>query len=144
MMNMSSSFRGYGKVDAAEQAKLEEARRKTRKRVIIISISSVILVCVVVAAVLGTSHNSGGNSADQPLSSSIKAICEVTLYPDTCSTSLAPLAHSSHIQPIDAFKLATQVAFAELQNVADKYFSEQSNFNGTLIYHSFYFKSLSG
>ncbi|XP_062157593.1 probable pectinesterase/pectinesterase inhibitor 46 [Alnus glutinosa] len=132
MMNMSSSFRGYGKVDAAEQAKLEEARRKTRKRVIIISISSVILVCVVVATVLGTSNNSGGNSADQPLSSSIKAICDVTLYPDTCSTSLAPLAHSSHIQPIDAFKLATQVAFAELQKVADQYFSEQSNFNGNM------------
>ncbi|XP_059455214.1 probable pectinesterase/pectinesterase inhibitor 46 [Corylus avellana] len=130
MMNLSS-FRAYGKVDAAEQAKLEQARPKTRKRVAIITISSIILVCIVVAAVLGTSHDSqSGGASDQPLSSSIKAICDITLYPDTCFTSLAPLAHSSHFQPVDAFKLATQVALAELHKVADKYFLGHNIFNG--------------
>lgn len=132
MINMTS-FKAYGKIDEAEQLKLE-ARQKTRKRVIIISISSIILVCVIVGAVLGTSHNSRENSqsggTSQSSAASIKAVCDLTLYPNTCYSSLSPLNNSSHIQPEDIFKLATQVAMNELSKVA-QYFSDHNAFNGS-------------
>ncbi|GMY35169.1 probable pectinesterase/pectinesterase inhibitor 46 [Fagus crenata] len=90
-----SSFRAYGKVDEAQQSKLEA-----------------------LAAVLGTSHRSSENSQSgghsQSLTTSIKAICDITLYPNTCYTSLAPLNNSTQIQPEGIFNLATQVALNEL------------------------------
>ena len=132
MINMSS-FKAYGKVDEAQQSKLE-ARQKTRKRVTIISISSIILVCVIVAAVLGTSHRSSENSQSgghsQSLTTSIKAICDITLYPNTCYTSLAPLNNSTQIQPEGIFNLATQVALNELDKAA-QYFLEHNVLNGS-------------
>ncbi|KAG6625533.1 hypothetical protein CIPAW_16G103600 [Carya illinoinensis] len=130
-----SSFRGYSKVEAAaEQARLE-VRRKTRKRVTVISISTIILVCVIVAAVLGTSQSYGGNSkrvgANSQFHSTVKAVCDITLYPSTCFDSLAPLAKSKDMQLEEVFKLATQVAKTELQR-ASQYFSEHSSFKGII------------
>ncbi|KAG7942423.1 hypothetical protein I3843_16G101700 [Carya illinoinensis] len=134
MMSMSS-FRGYSKVEAtAEQARLE-VRRKTRKRVAVISISTIILVCVIVAAVLGASQSYGGNSkrvgANSQFHSTVKAVCDITLYPSTCFDSLAPLAKSKDMQLEEVFKLATQVAKTELQR-ASQYFSEHSSFKGII------------
>ena len=125
-----SSFKAYGKVDEAEQAKLEAAR-KTRKRITIISLSSIILVAIVVAAVVGTRNSSGSNKGSdaQPLSTSVKAVCDITLYPDSCFASLSPLSNSTNIQPLDVFKLAIQVAMNEVSNAALK-LSEPGFLNG--------------
>lgn len=125
-----SSFKAYGKVDEAEQAKLEAAR-KTQKRITIISLSSIILVAIVVAAVVGTRNNSGSNKGSdaQPLSTSVKAVCDVTLYPDSCFASLSPLSNSTNIQPLDVFKLAVQVAMNEVSDAALK-LSEPGFLNG--------------
>lgn len=120
-----SSLKAYGKLDEAEQARLE-ARRKTRKRITIISLSSIILVAIVVGAVLGTTNSSGAkNSTDgvKPLATSVKAICDVTLYPGSCCSSLAPLSNSTEIQPAEVFKLVIKVAMNELSNAA-QYLSE--------------------
>lgn len=125
-----SSFKAYGKVDEAEQAKLEAAQ-KTRKRITIISLSSIILVAIVVAAVVGTRNSSGSNKGSdaQPLSTSVKAVCDVTLHPDSCFASLSPLSNSTNIQPLDVFKLAIQVAMNEVSNAALK-LSEPGFLNG--------------
>ncbi|XP_040998643.1 probable pectinesterase/pectinesterase inhibitor 46 [Juglans microcarpa x Juglans regia] len=134
MMSMSS-FRGYGKVEAAAKQARLEASWKTRKRVTVISISTIILVCVIVAAVLGTSQSSGGNSkrvgANSQFHSTVKAVCDITLYPSTCFDSLAPLAKSKDMQLEEVFKLATQVAKTELQR-ASQFFSEHSSFKGII------------
>jgi pectinesterase inhibitor-like protein len=118
-----SSFKAYGKVDEAEQAKLE-AGRKRRKGIAIISLSSIILVGVVVAAVLGTkagsgSKNGGGGGVKSP-ATSIKAICDFTSYPETCYSSLASLPNSTQVEPVAVFKLAIQVAMTELSNAAQR------------------------
>lgn len=120
-----SAFKSYGRVDDAVQARLD-ARRKTRKRVAIISISSLILVAIVVAAVVGTtaSNRSSGDSG-QPLSTSVKAVCDVTIYPDSCYASLRPAINSSHVTPEDLFRLSIQLAINELQKTAG-YFSKLS------------------
>ncbi|KAG6758685.1 hypothetical protein POTOM_039044 [Populus tomentosa] len=127
-----SSLKSYGKLDEAEQARLE-ARRRTRKRITIISLSSILLVAIVVAAVVGT-HASSGNSqkggADKSLSTSVKAVCDVTLYKDSCYNSLAPVAKPDQIQPEELFKLAIQVAKNELSK-ASQHFSK----DGGVLYN---------
>ncbi|VVA28015.1 PREDICTED: pectinesterase [Prunus dulcis] len=126
-----SSFKAYGKVNELEQSRLD-ARRKTRRRVVIISLSSIVLVCVVVAAVVGTTihkNNSGGKQGSS-LSTSVKAVCDVTLYQDSCYSSLGALVNSTNAKPEDLFKLAIRVAINELSKAASR-FSGDGILNGT-------------
>lgn len=132
MLNNTSSFKAYGKLDEAEQARLE-ARRQTRKRVAIIGVSSLILVAIVVAAVVGTTasgrRSSGaGDPTGSSLSTSVKAVCDMTMHPDSCYSSLRPAVNSSHVTLEDLLQLSIQAAINELSKTA-KYFS---NLNATL------------
>ncbi|KAI4323654.1 hypothetical protein L6164_023243 [Bauhinia variegata] len=124
------SFKSYGKVDEAEQSRL----KAQRKRIIIITLSSIILVGVVLAAVLGT--NARNNSQDDSkegngdaLSAAVKAICNVTLYKESCYRSLGPLVQSGQIQPEELVKLSINVALAEVSKAAQG-FSENGVFKG--------------
>ncbi|KAJ6349787.1 hypothetical protein OIU78_006063 [Salix suchowensis] len=95
-----------------------------RKRITIISLSSILLVAIVAAAVVGTrAGNSKKGGADNSLSTSVKAVCDVTLYKDSCYNSLAPAAKPDQLQPEELFKLAIQVARNELSK-ASQYFSK--------------------
>ncbi|KAI3691525.1 hypothetical protein L2E82_49888 [Cichorium intybus] len=117
-----NSFKSYGKIDQADQMRLD-ARRKTRKRMTIIAISSLILVIVVVSAVVGTTqskHHSqkGGDSQSPSAIVSMKAVCDTTLYPDTCYSSLAPYVNSTNIQLDQLLKLSVLVAIDELSKAS--------------------------
>jgi pectinesterase len=130
-----SSFKAYGKVDESEHA-LFEVRRKSRKRITIICLSTIVLVGIVFAAVFGSiahnnAHNNNDNNTnnDQSLSSSVKAICDITLYKDSCESSLSPLVHSGQqIRPEELFKLSIQVALNAVSKGA-QYFSEHGTFD---------------
>ncbi|KAJ1400987.1 Pectinesterase, catalytic [Sesbania bispinosa] len=128
-----SSFKSYGKVDEHEQMVLE-AKRKTRKRITIISLSTIILAGVVFAAVFGIVSNSSDNSqsgnAPQSVANSVKAVCDVTLYKDSCYRSLGSVVDSAgQVQPEELFKLSIKVALTEVSK-ADEYFSEHGVFKG--------------
>ncbi|KAK1263694.1 putative pectinesterase/pectinesterase inhibitor 24 [Acorus gramineus] len=116
-------MKSYGKVDELDQASLE-ARRKTRKRFTIVGLSTLVLTAVIVGAVVGTSQGrskSKDGSEAQPLSTSVKAICKSTLYPDSCFSSLSPLTNSStRIDPVKLFMLSMEVALNELYHVSEK------------------------
>ncbi|KAI3664843.1 hypothetical protein L6452_43452 [Arctium lappa] len=116
-----NSFKSYGKVNEADQMKLD-ASRKTRQRIAIVAVSSLILVIVVVSAVVGTTRskdNNHNNSESQSPSSmaSIKAVCDATLYPNTCFTSLSSRINSTHVEPDELLKLSFVVAIDELSKV---------------------------
>lgn len=135
VLPMSSSFKAYGKVNEAEQERLM-ARRKTRRRITIITLSSIILAAVVVAAVVGTTSSSerksknANGSAGSSISTSIKAVCDVTLYPDSCYGSLAPMVKSRQVKPEDLFRLSMEVASNELNSALQR-FSEHGEFKGS-------------
>ncbi|XP_059645759.1 putative pectinesterase/pectinesterase inhibitor 24 [Cornus florida] len=128
-----ASLRAYGKVneatDQAERLGLE-ARRRTRRRITVISLSSIVLIVVIVGAVVGTNagnskNGSGGDSGTQSagITTSVKAACGVTLYPESCYTSIAPFTNSSQeIQPDQLFGLSIRVAMNELSR-ASRYFT---------------------
>jgi len=131
-----SSFKAYGKVDESAQA-MFEVRRKSRKRIIIISLSTIVLVGIVFAAVFGTvAHNNARNddnnndNNDQSLSSSIKAVCDVTLYKESCQSSLSSLVQpGQQIRPEELFKLSIQLALTAVSKGVE-YLSDHGTFNG--------------
>ncbi|KAI4332866.1 hypothetical protein L6164_017742 [Bauhinia variegata] len=121
-----SLFKSYGKVDEAEQARLE-AQRKTRKRIIIIGLSSVILVGVVLAAVFVTisarnSHDNSKEGNGDAVSAAVRAICNVTLYKESCYSSLGLLVQPGKIQPEELFKLAIGVALTEVSKAGQNFY----------------------
>ncbi|KAG8390271.1 hypothetical protein BUALT_Bualt01G0066300 [Buddleja alternifolia] len=113
-------FSPYGKLHEAGH---DRARTKARRRITIIALSSIVLVALIVAAVVGVSQTKDNKSrADNPsVSSSIKAICGPTLYPDSCYNSLAPLVNSGRLRPQDLYKLSVQVALNELSKVSENF-----------------------
>ncbi|KAL0299427.1 UNVERIFIED_CONTAM: putative pectinesterase/pectinesterase inhibitor 46 [Sesamum radiatum] len=119
-----STLNPYGKLDEAEQQRLA-ARRRTRRRITIIGLSSVVLVAIVVATVFGVSESKDNRSRDETTSSSasstIRAVCNVTLHPDSCYNSLAPLAKSGNFKPQDLYKLSIQVAIDELSKASKNF-----------------------
>ncbi|OIW16652.1 hypothetical protein TanjilG_23154 [Lupinus angustifolius] len=124
-MDSIKSFKGYGKVDELEQ---QAYQNKTRKRVIILIVSSVILVAVIVAAVTGivihkrnTSSSSSSNSVPQTElapAASLKAVCDVTQYPNSCFAAISSLPNSNTTDPKLLFKLSLRVAIDELSKLS--------------------------
>lgn len=114
-MDSVQSFRGYGKVDEAED---RTHRRRTCRRTIIICVSSLLLIAAVVAITVGVflSKHDDGDSGSAPAaemtpSSSIKAVCSVTQYPDSCFSSISRYQlHSKTIDPEEIFKISLLVA----------------------------------
>ncbi|MED6122084.1 hypothetical protein PIB30_036517 [Stylosanthes scabra] len=131
--------KSYGKVDESEQAILE-SRRKTRRRITIIALSTIVLVAVVCAAVLGSvAHNNGNNEDDNnniALSNSVKAVCDVTLYKETCYSSLSALVHSSGkgqvLDPEELFFFSVKVALAEVSRASQHFNGQFGNFKRLL------------
>lgn len=126
-----SSFKSYGKVDEHDQMVLE-AKRKTRKRIAIIGLSSIVLVGVVIAAVFGVVSNNNSQSAtphSQSVTNSVvKAVCDVTLYKDSCYNSLGSVVvnHDSDYGPEELFKLSIKVALTQVSKVVE-YFKNEHN-----------------
>lgn len=123
------SFKSYAKVNEAEQVMLEAHRRQTRKRITIIALSSIVLVAVVVAAVVGTTtaRNNGGssnknNGRANKSYATIKAICDTTLYQESCYRTLGPLVNSTQVQPAKLFNLSVLVALKELSKATEHFF----------------------
>lgn len=120
------SFKGYGKVDEAEERAF---RQRTRRRLIILVASGVLLLAVVAAAVAGTiihrrnSSGSGrggdGGAAPSELtpSATLKAVCSVTQYPDSCFSSISAAETANATNPEHFFRLSLAVAMGALQKL---------------------------
>ncbi|KAL7107265.1 hypothetical protein ACP275_06G043400 [Erythranthe tilingii] len=121
---MMATVNSYGNVNETDHERLA-ARSKTRRRFTLIGISSIVLVAVVVATVVGVTQTNKGSSKSKDetksISSSIKAVCNVTLYPDTCYSSLAPMVTSGNVKIQDLYKLSVQVAINELTKISNSF-----------------------
>ena len=112
-------------VDPVEE---QAFKRKTRKCLMILIVSSVVLVAVIIGAVAGTLiHKSKSDSSSDfdsvPASfvtpaTSIKAVCSVTLYPDSCISSISSLDTSNTTDPEELLRLSLQAAIAELSKLS--------------------------
>ncbi|KAF8027471.1 hypothetical protein BT93_E0392 [Corymbia citriodora subsp. variegata] len=114
-MESVESFMGHGKVDDVLEDRA--LRRKTRRRVIVIAASSLVLLAAIVGTVVGMTlkkQSDDANSssvAPKTQAVSIKAVCNVTEYPDSCFSSIAMQESSSNLtDPGQIFKLSLLVA----------------------------------
>ncbi|XP_077240883.1 pectinesterase 3-like [Tasmannia lanceolata] len=115
-MDSINSFKGYGKVNEMEE---KAYRKKSRKRYTIIGLSAIFLIVIVVGAVFGPKllkkkNNSSPNSPTRVPVDSIKVVCSVTQYKDSCFSSLSSMKSSNTADPEELFKLSLQVAMDEL------------------------------
>jgi pectinesterase len=131
-----SPFKSYGKVNELDQMMLE-AKRKTRKRITIIGLSSIIFIGVVIGAVFGVVNNNSKNDHDNnasqnSLTNSMKAVCDVTLYKDSCYESLGSVVNSGKdVQPEELFKLSINVALTHVSKVIE-YFNDHGVFKNLI------------
>ncbi|KAD7117570.1 hypothetical protein E3N88_04838 [Mikania micrantha] len=58
-------------------------------------------------------------SQPQSALASIKAVCDTTLYPNTCYNSISSLVNSTHIKPDELLKLSIVVALNELSKASE-------------------------
>ncbi|KAK9096485.1 hypothetical protein Sjap_021982 [Stephania japonica] len=148
----NSPFKGYSKVNEAEEIAF---RKKTRRRLLVIALSTILLVGIVGAIVGTVIHKSNNNNNKNNGSSSstngtnnwspnsiIKAICTETNYPDTCFSSLSSFSTNSSSSsnnkfdlPEELFKYSLQVALNELSTISSlpDNFINRTNVNDTRL-----------
>jgi pectinesterase inhibitor-like protein len=124
-MDSIQSFKGYGKVDEVEE---QAFRKRARRRLIILIVSSIVLLTVIVAAVAGilihkrNSSSPSSHSVPAPEltpAASLKTLCSVTQYPNSCYSSISSLDTTNTTDPVVLFKLSLRVAINELSNLAN-------------------------
>ncbi|XP_075505279.1 pectinesterase 1-like [Primulina tabacum] len=121
-MDTCTSFKGYGRVDELEEAAF---KRKTRNQKIILSISLVLFIVLIIGVVAGTLvHRKNNNNANEVPAAAIypaeavKSVCSVTLYPDSCLTSLSA---SNTTDPEKIFQFSLLVVMNSLEMVSSTF-----------------------
>ncbi|KAL5698590.1 pectinesterase [Ranunculus cassubicifolius] len=132
-MEPVNSFKGNDKDD---EAKEREFRRQTRCRIFTIVLSIVVFITLIVSAVVGTLlHTNQGEKYPQKTShmnriESLKAVCNVTQYQESCFSRLFTANGSSILHPKKLSKLSMKVTVDELSklvSVPDKLISKTSD-----------------
>lgn len=117
-MDSIKSFKGYGKVNEAED---REFLRITRRRLIIIAASVVLLLAIVgvTVGVMVGKHGDGNPSSSITFSDSLKAVCSVTRYPDSCYSSISSAKGANLTNdPEELFKFSLAVATDALSKIS--------------------------
>ncbi|KAJ7978409.1 Pectinesterase [Quillaja saponaria] len=124
----SLNFKGYGKVNHVDDEALQHKAATSNKNPLIaaISIFAILSLTLTICLMLGAIHHeSKTKSSETPLVSSnsaesIKAICKVTRFPDSCFTSISSL-HSFPQKlndPEAILNLSLQVSINELSKLS--------------------------
>jgi pectinesterase inhibitor-like protein len=124
-MDPINVFKGYGKVenleDQSQPRNTNTTIARTRKPLITtVAIFSILLLTLTIGLLLGAliyeveteppeSPSLSSNSAD-----SLKAVCNVTRYPESCFSSISNLTSPKPTDPEAIFKLSLRVSIAEL------------------------------
>lgn len=121
-MDSIPSFRRYGKVDETED---RAHRRRMCCRVIVISVCSIVLIACIIGVATGIlfqkrdRDTGSAPAAGMTPSASIKAVCSVTQYPDSCFSSISKDEKSNTTDPEEIFKISMLVTMDELVGVVN-------------------------
>ncbi|XP_038895980.1 pectinesterase 3 [Benincasa hispida] len=121
-MDQIKALKGYGKVTHLELEDQVPPPSKTpnhKSLRLTAAISAVVLTALIIALIIvayihnPTTGNKSPNSAD-----TIKIVCNVTRYPNSCFTSIFSLNSSPEPDPELILKLSLQVSLNELSNMS--------------------------
>ncbi|CAL9170089.1 unnamed protein product [Musa hybrid cultivar] len=102
-MDTGRSFKGYEKVSEIAG---RQFRRTTQRRLVLIASAAVVLLVTIIA--VGVATSSGRPPSPTSVSDSIKAVCRVTPYPNSCFSSISSARDSSVTAEI--FKLSLSLS----------------------------------
>ncbi|CAA3014460.1 putative pectinesterase/pectinesterase inhibitor 26 [Olea europaea var. sylvestris] len=124
-MESLNFFKGYGKVKPSEDPNSLPNQQKTipQKPCKIIAITLTVLLTLIIGAIVGAvihesvteppeSEELASNSAE-----SLKTVCAVTRYPDSCFSSISSLNKPLTANPLNFFNLSLQATVQELSNL---------------------------
>lgn len=123
-MDSINILKGYGKVNPVDQQPPLPPRTGRRSVLLAVSVSAILLLTLTIGLLVGALiHESSAESAEAArlasnLAESIRAVCRVTKYPDSCFSSLSSLNSSMRPDPESIFKLSLGVSVKELFNAS--------------------------
>ncbi|XAR65469.1 Pectinesterase [Bertholletia excelsa] len=96
-MESINFIKGYGKVDQLEDQSPINYNKRPGKPLIAVIISLIVLLTVVIGVMVGALIYESNTEPPESSSESIRAVCSVTQYPDSCFTSItSSLSNSKH------------------------------------------------
>ncbi|XVE56965.1 hypothetical protein DITRI_Ditri04bG0053900 [Diplodiscus trichospermus] len=118
-------FKGYDKVSHLENQNPDQ-RRARRPVLTAITISAIVLFILVIGSTLAAlmlepikePTGTDSSSLSSTSAESIRTICNVTRYPESCFTALSSLNASSKPDPEAFLDLSLQVAITHLSNLS--------------------------
>ncbi|KAG2679223.1 hypothetical protein I3760_11G041200 [Carya illinoinensis] len=125
-MDSVNIFKGYGKVNDLEDQSSQHRNTTTTTRkplIFTFSILAILLLTLTIVVCIGVLiYHTETEPPEFPPLSSIRAVCEVTRYPESCFSSISSLNLNPNLmspEPADPeaiFKLSLRVSIAELSN----------------------------
>ncbi|XP_011033782.1 PREDICTED: pectinesterase 3-like [Populus euphratica] len=130
-MESYNFFKGYGKVNPLEdQNPHQQESTASKRRILIIGVSSILFLTLILGLALAALIQESNTEPDEfpSLSSSnsaesIKTVCDMTLYPSSCFTSISSLNISTKPDPEAIFKLSLKVSITELKYLSSLFTS---------------------
>ncbi|KAL8457409.1 hypothetical protein ACS0TY_035315 [Phlomoides rotata] len=122
-MESSNFFKGYDKVNPSEHHRISQQNR--RRRIIAISLA-VFVTLFIGSLVAALVHRSATESEESESESSqlasnsaesLKTVCAVTRYPDSCFSSISPLNSPPSNNPFHFFNLSLHASINEVSSL---------------------------
>ncbi|CAA7024674.1 unnamed protein product [Microthlaspi erraticum] len=119
-MDTVKSIIGYFKVDEAQDL---ASKRKALKRLFFLGVSVAVLVAIIicVAVSIVRSRNNDSTPSSSPNltpAASLRAVCSMTQFPDSCISSISKFPSSNTTDPEVLFRLSLKVVVNELASIS--------------------------
>ncbi|PIN00743.1 Pectinesterase [Handroanthus impetiginosus] len=122
-MESVNFIKGYGKVNPTEDNPISSRNRRRRRRIIAISLAVflTLIIASLAAALIHESATDSDESEPSELASnsadSLKTVCAVTRYPDSCFSSISPLNTPPSNNPFRFFNTSLHASLLEVSSL---------------------------
>ncbi|WCJ35960.1 Plant invertase/pectin methylesterase inhibitor superfamily protein [Euphorbia peplus] len=118
-MESINVLKGYGKVNSSNLESQTTHPPTNRKS--IIAISAVLLLTLIVSLIIAAAIFDFNSGTDLDSAESIRSVCNVTRYPDSCVATISTANPSVKADPEAIFKVSIEVSIKEVKNVSSQF-----------------------
>ncbi|GFP99368.1 pectinesterase 3 [Phtheirospermum japonicum] len=128
-MESINFIKGYGKVNPSENhPNPPPNHHHRRRRTIIIALSLAVFLTLIIASLVAVLICDSATESEQSESSqlasnsadSLKTVCAVTRYPDSCFFSISPLNSPPSNNPLRFFNMSLHASMLEISNLKNR------------------------
>ncbi|KAK6122982.1 hypothetical protein DH2020_043281 [Rehmannia glutinosa] len=122
-MESVNFFKGYGKVNPLEDHPINPSPKHRRHRIIALSLA--VFLAIIIGSLVAVLMNKSASESEKPDPSqlasnsgdSLKTVCAVTRYPDSCFSSISPLNSPPSSNPLRFFNLSLHASTIEVSRL---------------------------